>query len=86
MSGLGLAFSILLAGVLLYSLWRASQRKQGLGPQEVLDELDPREREAIAKELKAGRTLNAIARLRRAAPLSLESAKEAIELLDREGR
>ena len=86
MSGLGLVFSILLGAVLLYSLWHARQRKQALSPQDVLDELDPREREAIAKELQAGRTLNAIARLRRAVPLSLETAKEAIELLARESQ
>lgn len=86
MSGLGLVFSILLGAVLLYSMWRASQRKQAMGPQAILDELDPREREAIVKELQAGRTLNAIARLRRAAPLSPEAAKEAIDLLGPESR
>lgn len=86
MSGLGLVFSILLGGVLLYSMWRASQRKRAMSPQTILDELDPREREAIAKELSAGRMLNAIARLRRTAPLSLETAKEVIELLGREAR
>ncbi|HXC18259.1 MAG TPA: hypothetical protein VNV60_12525 [Holophagaceae bacterium] len=86
MSGLGLVFSILLGAVLLYSLWHASQRKQALSPQDVLDELDPREREAITRELKAGRTLNAIARLRRATSLSPGAAKAAVELLDRESR
>ncbi len=86
MSGLGLVFSILLGAVLLYSLWRANQRKQAMSPQTILDELNPREREAIAKELRAGRTLNAIARLRRSAPLSPETAKEVIELLGREAR
>ena len=87
MSGLGLVFSLMLGAVLLYSMWRASQRKQALGPQDVLDELDPRDREVITREIKAGRTLNAIARLRRAVPgLGLETAKDVIELLTRESR
>ena len=86
MSGLGLVFSLLLGAVLLYSLWRASRRKQAMGPQAILEELDPREREAIVKELAAGRRLNAIARLRRAAPISPETAKEVIELLGRESK
>ena len=87
MSGLGLVFSILLGAVLLYSLWHARQRKQAMGPVDVLEELDPREREAIVRELLAGRTLNATARLRRAMPgLGLETAKDVIELLARESR
>jgi hypothetical protein len=86
-SGLGLVFSILLGAVLLYSLWHARQRKQAMGPVDVLEELDPREREAIVRELLAGRTLNATARLRRAMPgLGLETAKDVIELLARESR
>jgi hypothetical protein len=86
-SGLGLVFSVLLGAVLLYSLWRARQGKQASGPQDVLKELDEREREAITKEIKAGRTLNAIARLRRAVPgLGLETAKDVIELMARESR
>jgi hypothetical protein len=85
-SGLGLVFGILLVAVLLYSLWLASKRKQAMSPQAILDELDPREREAILKELKAGRRLNAVARLRRATPLGPEAAKEAIELLEHESR
>ena len=86
MSGLGLVFSLLLGGVLLYSLWRASRRKQAMSPQAIFDELDPRVREAIVKELQAGRTLNAIARLRRATQISPETAQEVIELLGREAR
>ena len=86
MSGLGLIFSILLGAVLLYSMWRANLKKQAMSPQAVLDELDPRERESIVKELQAGRTLNAIARLRRAAPLGPEAAKEVIDLLGPESR
>lgn len=85
MSGLGLIFSLVLVAVLLVSLWRAQQRKQELGPQAVLDELLPREREAILRELEAGRSLNALTRLKRAVPgLAPDAAQAVIELLDRD--
>ncbi len=56
-----------------------------MGPEAVLEDLDPREREAIARELKAGRTLSAIARLQRSAPgLSPDAVKAVIGHMERE--
>lgn len=85
MSGVGLVFSILLAAVLILSLRSAHQRKRRMDPESALEDLDLREREAIVRELKAGRPLNAIARLRRAAPsLGPDEAKALIGLLERQ--
>lgn len=84
MSGLGLIFSIVLVAVMIVSLLRAQQKKQQLGPEAVLDELLPREREAILRELEAGRTLNALTRLKREMPnLGPEAAQAVIDLLER---